>query len=362
LAKRSARSAGCTPLPAEKYFKGRLTPVAASVRMACLPAGLALFLSSNPALAGPEGGVVAAGKGAISTPDASTTNINQYTQKLVIDWNTFNIATEEVVQFLQPSSTATALNRIHDQSASQIFGSIIANGNVILLNPSGVFFSPTASVNVNSLIASSLNISNEDFVAGKYIFQAAPGQEGGLVVNQGTIQAATGGSVTLMGGAVRNDGVILANAGQVNLIAGNQVTVDFDGDGLMRFAINKEVLNNAQNLDSAVLNTGTIEANGGRVLLKGKTAAEVFTNVVNNSGVITAGRIDNTGGVVRLVANSPGNSVINTGAINVDAADSTSDGGTVVLRGANVTNNGTISANSTGGNGGQVTLQSTDTT
>jgi filamentous haemagglutinin family N-terminal domain len=123
-------------------FNGHLNPVAAAVRAACVPAGLALFLSSNPVFAGPEGGVVAAGEGAISTPDANTTNINQYTQKLAIDWRTFNVATEETVQFLQPSSTATALNRIHDQNASQIFGSIIANGNVILLNPSGDFSAP----------------------------------------------------------------------------------------------------------------------------------------------------------------------------------------------------------------------------
>ena len=163
------------------------------------------------------------------------------------------------------------------------------------------FFSPTASVNVNSLIASSLNVTNEDFMAGKYYFQAPAGQEGGTVVNQGVIEAATGGSVTLLGGTVSNEGVILAHAGQVNLVAGNQVTVDFDGDGLMQFAVNREVLSNAQDLDAAVKNTGTIDATGGTVLLAGNAAAEVFTDVVNNAGIIKAGRINNEGGVIRLV-------------------------------------------------------------
>ncbi|MGH8119159.1 MAG: filamentous hemagglutinin N-terminal domain-containing protein, partial [Gammaproteobacteria bacterium] len=341
---------------------GRLNPVAASVRNACIPAGLALFLTSNIVFAGPEGGVVSAGQGDISTPDANTTNINQYTRNLVIDWRTFNIAVDETVQFLQPSSSATALNRIHDAHPSQIFGSLIANGNVFLLNGSGIFFSPTASVNVNSLIASTLNISDDDFMAGNLTFQAPPGQEGGMVVNQGVIEAATGGSVTLMGGAVSNEGVILAHAGQVNLVAGNQVTIDFDGDGLMQFAINKEVFSNARNLDAAVKNSGTIDATGGTVLMAGSAAAEVFTNVVNNAGVVKAGRIENEGGVIRLVATGSGASVINTGTLNADAADSTSDGGTIKITGGNVTQAGIVTANSTGGTGGQVTLQAADTT
>jgi len=364
LPKRNTRPVPATNKPVGPVSTGRtmhLNPIAASVRSTCIPA-LALILSSNCVYAGPEGGVVSAGEGDISIPDANTTNINQYTKNLAIDWRTFNIAVDETVQFMQPSSSATALNRIHDQSPSQIFGSIIANGNVILLNASGVFFSPTASVNVNSLVASSLNISNDDFLAGNLTFQAPPGQDGGMVVNQGVIEAATGGSVTLMGGAVSNEGVILAHAGQVNLVAGNQVTLDFDGDGLMQFTINKEVFSNARNLDSAVKNTGTIDATGGTVLMAGSAAAEVFSNVVNNEGMIKAGRIDNEGGVIRLVATGSGASVINTGTLNADAADSTSDGGTIEMTGTNVTQAGTVSANSTGGNGGQITLQSTDTT
>jgi filamentous hemagglutinin family protein len=321
-----------------------------------------LFLSSSPVFAGPEGGVVSAGEGAIATPDVNTTNINQYTQNLVIDWQTFNLTQQEVVQFFQPSSTASALNRIHDQSPSQIFGSIIANGNVALLNANGILFGPTAHVNVNALVASSLDITNDDFMAGKYLFQAPPGQDGGMVVNQGVIHAATGGSVTLMGGAVSNEGVILAHAGQVNLVAGNQITMDFDGDGLMQFAINKEVLSNAQALDAAVNNSGVIEADGGAVLLKGSAAADVFTHVVNNTGVIKAGRIENQGGTIRLVASGAGASVINTGTLNANAADGTSDGGTIEITGANVTQAGTVSADSSGGQGGTINIQSSDTT
>ncbi len=143
------------------------------MRAACLPAGL--VLAFNPAVAGPEGGNVVGGTGNISNPDSSTTVINQQSHNLAINWQSFNVAQQELVQFKQPSTTATALNRINGGNPSQIFGSITANGNVILLNPSGVFFSPTASVNVNSLIASSLDVSTDDFMAGKLNFKALPG-------------------------------------------------------------------------------------------------------------------------------------------------------------------------------------------
>lgn len=321
-----------------------LSPLARAVRLACLPAGLALSIHASPLLAGPEGGQVTGGQGTITAPNASTTVINQHSQNLSVNWDSFNIAREELVQFKQPSSTATALNRIYDQNPSQIFGTINANGNVILLNAAGIYFSPTARVNVNSLIASSLDISDEDFFAGRYHFQAAPGTEGGLVINQGTIEAATGGSVSLVGGAVSNEGVILAQAGQINLVAGNQVTMDFDGDGLMQFTVDKEVLENAQALDSAVSNTGEIYADGGAVLISGSAASDVFTNVVNNEGIISAGRIENEGGVVRLVGLGTGSSVINTGSIDVSAADATSDGGKIEITAENVTNPGILTA------------------
>ena len=333
----------------------RLSPITACIRAACLPAGMAfLAFNAGMAYAAPQGGQVSGGQGNISTPDANTTLINQQSQNLSVNWQSFNVAKQELVQFKQPNKNATALNRIFDQNPSQIFGTIKANGNVLLINPAGVFFSPTAHVNVNSLVASSLNVSDEDFFAGNYKFKAAPGTEGGMVVNQGVLEAATGGSVSLVGGAVKNEGVILAQAGQVNLVAGNQATMDFDGDGLMQFTVDKEVLQNAQALDSAVKNTGTIEANGGSVLLAGSAAAEIFSNVVNNEGVIKAGRIENKGGVVRLVGMGSGSSVLNTGTIDVSAVDSTSDGGSVEITADNIKNTGEIKAKSENNNGGTI--------
>ena len=338
---------------AEEAFSFSMRPLARFIRQASLPAGL--MLSASAAMAGPQGGNVVAGQGTIARPDVNTTLINQQTHNLAIDWNSFNIAKQELVQFNQPSSTANALNKILDHNPTQIFGSLRANGNVVLVNPNGVYFSPTATVHVGSITASGLDIDTDDFMAGNYNFQSQLDAEGGLVVNQGIIEAATGGSVNLIGGAVRNEGVILATAGQVNLVAGRKVTMDFDGDGLIQFVVDAQILQNVHDLDDAVSNTGEINADGGSVLLQGSVARDVFSNVVNNEGVIRAARIDNSGGTIRLVASGAGSSLINTGTL--DASGSGSDGGTIKIYAddtAIVSGESLINVSSNSGNGGTV--------
>ncbi|MGB1799732.1 MAG: filamentous hemagglutinin N-terminal domain-containing protein, partial [Gammaproteobacteria bacterium] len=274
--KRKTGKKAVQPIRSRRLCAERLNPVTSFIRTA-LPAGLLFGLHAGAAYAGPEGGVVAAGEGSIATPNATTTNINQVSNNLIVNWQSFNVNANETVNFNQPSAQARALNRIFDQNPSQIFGSINANGHVTLLNSNGLFISPTAHVNVGSLIASGLDISDEDFMNGKHVFFNKDGSEGGQVVNRGLIEAATGGSVTLIGGAVKNEGTIVATAGQVNLVAGKKVTMDFDGDGLMQFTIDEKILENVHDLDNAVTNSGTISAEGGTVLLKGSAAKDVFT-------------------------------------------------------------------------------------
>ena len=106
--------------------------------------------------------------------------------------NSFNIDINEAVNFLQPSSSAIALARILDQSPSQILGGISANGRLVLSNPNGLIFAPSATGNVGSLIASGLDITAGDFMAGNLRFDASG--TGGTVINHGLLQAATGGS------------------------------------------------------------------------------------------------------------------------------------------------------------------------
>ena len=334
----------------------RLTPLARSVQRALLP-GLVATLASAPLAAAPTGGQVRAGSAQI-THDAGrgVTTIRQNTPRAAIDWQSFNVAKGEQVRFKQPNARATALNRIFDQSPSQIFGQIKANGRVVLMNPNGVFFRPGAEVNVGGLIAGAMHVGVDEFMSGRYQLSAAQGSDG-RVLNQGTITTSEGGEVALVGKSVANEGVIVATAGRVNLVGAEQATVDFDGDGLLRFKVDKAVLDNAASLNEQVSNSGEIQADGGQILITASAAADVFNRAINNSGVIKAGRIDKQGGKVRLVGMGPSASVLNTGTIEVPAGTATDNGGRIAIRAHDIENRGTLSADAEGGRGGKIDVE-----
>ncbi|MBT6272650.1 MAG: filamentous hemagglutinin N-terminal domain-containing protein, partial [Chromatiales bacterium] len=336
-----------------------ISPLTAMIRRGLLAsAGVALtapFASS--VLASPQGGNVVAGQGAIAQPNANTTVITQQSQNVVINWQSFDLAQQDLVQFNQPSSSAAALNRILNGSPSKILGTIQSNGKVFLVNPTGIIFGRGSRMNVGSLFASSLDISNQDFMAGSYTFSGTQGVTPGAIINQGHIEAAIGGSVTLVGGAVGNEGTIVANLGHVNLGAGTEVVVDFAGDGLIHFAVSGEVAEQVAGAQSAIDNSGQITAEGGQITLSARTARGVFDNIVNNSGSIRAGRIDRSGGKIRLVG--MGGSVRNSGSLD---ASGTSGGEISVSSDINVASSGTITADASSGTGGTVTVQSGDTT
>jgi filamentous hemagglutinin family protein len=304
---------------------------------------------TGQAYAGPEGGQVTGGIGSISTPNATTTLIQQQSQNLAIDWQSFNVATDELVRFEQPSASSSVLNRILDQNPSQIFGAIEANGNVFLSNPNGLIFGSTATVNVGSLFATGLDMNSDDFMNSIYQMSAADGEFGGVVINQGILSAATGGSVTLVGGAVNNEGVIIADVGYVNLASGRKAVVDFNGDGSIRFQVDEAVLDNPVDLPASVNNSGEIQAEGGQVLMSGNAAKDVFTKVVNNDGVIRAGSIDDAGGTIRLVGT--GGDVYNSGIL--DASSENGEGGNVDVLGDRIaiTDNALIDASGATGGG-----------
>jgi len=205
-----------------------------------------VFSMMTGAYANPTGGVITTGTGSIVN-DGKVVTINQDTDKLGINWNTFSIGLGETVNFVQPGSQSIALNRVIGSEASNIYGTLTANGKVFLINPNGVLFAPGASVNVGSLVASTSNISDEDFQKGNYTFV---GGQGGSVINGGSI-IATAGNVELLGSVVSNQGVIAAttistdsNNGVVRLVgksvnlsagskinAGHSVVLRADADG-----------------------------------------------------------------------------------------------------------------------------------
>ncbi|HET9680247.1 MAG TPA: filamentous hemagglutinin N-terminal domain-containing protein, partial [Gammaproteobacteria bacterium] len=318
-------------------------------------AGLLLLLAAAPAHADPTGGDVVEGSGTISQ-NGSTTTINQTSHNLIIHWDSFNIGANETVTFNQPGSTAAALNRIFSQNPSQIFGALNANGQILLINPYGIIFSESAHVNVGSLFATSMNITDEDFLNedGQWHFTTQPGDPNGVVINHGLLRAANGGSINLFGSAVRNTGLIIANYGHINLGAGKTATVDFDGDGLIRFVVSGAVLENNQQLESAVSNTGTLQATSGHILMTANVAQNIFAQAVNNTGVIKANGVSHDGGVVRLVGE--GGNVLNSGDIQANSAQA--NAGVVWLESSHdtVVRNGTISTVAANGEGGDIRI------
>ncbi|TMH42793.1 MAG: filamentous hemagglutinin N-terminal domain-containing protein [Betaproteobacteria bacterium] len=167
----------------------------------------------------PTGGTVTAGSANIST-SGSNMQITQGSSSAILNWQSFSIGSGAWVNFSQPSSSAIALNRVLGNNPSEIFGRLTANGQIFLSNPNGVLFAPGAAVDVGALFATTLSIADKDFLAGRYNFYNAG--RAGSVINQGHIVAANG-YAALAGPQVRNDGIIVANAGTVALAAGDRV-------------------------------------------------------------------------------------------------------------------------------------------
>lgn len=271
---------------------------------ACLMLGLGAAAHALPA-----GGVVAAGGASIAST-ASSATITQSTANAVINWQSFGIAAGQTVQFVQPGSSAVTLNRVLGADPSSIMGNLSANGKVFLLNPNGVLFGSGASVNVGGLVASTMSLSDAKFMAGDYSFTGAGS---GSVVNQGNITAAEGGYVALMGKTVSNQGVISARLGSVALAAGNAVTMDVAGDGLLNISVAQGAVN------ALVENGGMIRADGGRVLLTAQAAGNLLQTAVNNTGLIQAQTIGNRNGTILLLGDMQSGTMSVGGTLDASA-------------------------------------------
>ncbi len=228
----------------------------------------ALMLAAGSASALPTGSQVISGMAGITTSGSSMTITNS--ANAIINWQGFSIANGETTRFIQPSALSAVLNRVTGGNPSQILGALQSNGKVLLINPSGIIFGPGSRVDVNGLIASTLDITNQDFLAGKMKFTA--GAAAGKIENQGVITTPSGGSVYLIAPDVQNSGVITAPNGDVLLAAGKEV--------LLVDSSNPEIAMVVTASDGQALNLGTIVADAGRVGMYG--------SVVRQQGRISA--------------------------------------------------------------------------
>jgi filamentous hemagglutinin family protein len=228
--------------------------------------------------AAPAGSSVVEGSASVSQA-GSITSINQSSNRAIINWGGFSIAPGETVNFNQPASTAATLNRVTGNEASIISGALNANGLVYIVNSAGVLFNKGAQVNVGGLVASTLDISNQDFMAGNSTFS---GTSAASIVNHGRLHASDGGYIALLGQTVSNDGLITATLGTVAMASGNQITLNFGGNSLVDVTIGVGTLN------ALVENKRAIKADGGRVIMTAKAADAVLSAQVNNTGIIEA--------------------------------------------------------------------------
>lgn len=278
-------------------------------------AGLYIIGTGATAYALPEGGQVAAGQAAITTA-GSTMTIAQQTAQAIINWQNFGIGSGEAVHINQPNSQAMLLNRVIGSNPSEIFGQLTANGQVILVNPNGVFFRPGSSVDVGGLTASTLNIANEDFLKGQLRFA---GDSQNPVINAGSITAQNG-YVNLLAKEVVNEGIIAAQTGSVNLAAGSGMSLDYNGDGKMTVAVTDGAY------QSAVANKKLIQADGGLVVMTASGKDTLMDSAVNNSGMIQANTLGEATGQISLT----GDNIATTGTISADGG-SNGHGGTIKI-------------------------------
>lgn len=295
---------------------------------------ISTLIASGAILANPVGGEVTAGSATI-TQTPGNTQINQTSDKAIINWNSFNIGAAEKTHFQQPNTNSITLNRIDpSQGVSEIYGSLSSTGRLILVNQAGIYFGPSARVDVGGIIASTVGISDANFLAGKYIFDQTSSMYQGSVINQGTIIAANHGLVALVGSNVSNEGYIQANRGNIVLASGSKFTVDFVGDGLIHFAVDAPASNSSGK--PAVNNSGKLIADGGKIVMTAKAAEHVLDKVVNMSGVAEARSVYEHDGEIILDGGESG--VVHvTGIINAFASlGSNAKGGIVKILGADV--------------------------
>ena len=259
-----------------------------------------------PANTLPTGGVITQGSGTIHAPvhapSVSTLQIDQASARMAAQFGSFSIGQSAHVNVSQPSSSSVALFKDVGGSRSQIYGGLTANGQIFISNQNGVLFGSTARVEVGSLFATNLSINETDFMEGRYNWYNDGAT--GTVTNQGTIITPSGYTV-LAGPQVRNDGVIIARTGTVVLAAGDRVALDLIGDGLISVSVDQAALN------ASAINTGTINADGGTVMLTARSANALLDTVVN-SGVIRATSLIERNGEIVLDA-GPSGTVYATG-------------------------------------------------
>lgn len=336
-----------------------------------------LLVSAGTALGVASGGLVDSARAQIENPrvvrgdvgferqDART--IIRASNGAIINYNRFDIGSQEVVQFVQPSVDARVLNRISGAAPTRIDGSLLANGQVYLVNAAGVFFGRGSVVNVSRFVAAGAELSNADFLLGRDYFRSVTG----AIESAGEIHA---GDVTLIGDSIVNTGLVLGGStgspGSINIVRspdGGSVYVQEQGSAIrVQVTPTSEKPQRARpmasGIASSVVNGSTGTPRRRFASLGAGDAAAAAMRTYERGGVVNSGTIAAPGGDVRIEVpgarvRNEASGVISAGAVAADIAGVRSgeqshgqSGGSVRVNAAAIENAGVIEANAIAAN------------
>ncbi len=323
-----------------EIVKGNGGPPPITVTAVVVAAALALAAGRADAL--PTGQQVVNGTATFVTSGSTLTVTNS--PNSIINWQGFSIGAGERTTFNQQSTSSAVLNRVIGPTSSSIFGMLDSNGKVFLINPNGILFGAGSQVNVGGLVASSLGISNNDFINGTYSFSG--GAASGPVSNAGTITTTGGGKVWLIAPNVTNTGIITAPNGDIVLAAGQQVYIVDPNNPEVAVVVNSPT-DTATNIGSLLVTDGSVS---------------IFGALVNQKGIISADHVssDEKG---RIFLKSTQGTTLYAGSSTIANADYSniqieSTGGAIIQGGTVSTNrNLNFKADSMTLSGGSTTAQ-----
>ncbi|MCK9116062.1 filamentous hemagglutinin N-terminal domain-containing protein [Haemophilus influenzae] len=249
----------------------------------------------------PQQDRVVVGQATFDKTIADKMTINQESDKVQINWKSFDIGKDKEVEFKQPGANSVAYNRVIGGNASQIQGKLKANGKVYLANPNGVIITKGAEINVAGLLATTKDLEQISENVNSYQFtrKTKDGQlpkEGqvvkeGQVINKGKITAKD--FVVLNGDEVINKEEINVTNGKVYLSSGDNFTFTLSDSGI-------SVALEDNTVQSIVKNEGSIKA--GEITLSAKGRKQALDSLVVNNGVLEATKVSNRNGKVVLSA------------------------------------------------------------
>jgi filamentous hemagglutinin family protein len=308
-----------------------MTRIASSARRTLLAQMIAAALASAPLFAAahslPTGATVVAGNVTFSQSTPNELDIHQSSNTAITNWQSFSVGAGYTVQFMQPSASSVSLNRVVGSNPTAIYGNLVANGQVFLINGKGVLFGRSAQVDTGGLVASTLNLSDQNFLAGNYVF-SDPGNTSS-VVNQGRLKANNGGVLALIGHQAINLGSMQASLGSVVLGAGGTAQLALAGNKLIKFEIRQSALG------ALARNGGLIQADGGQVILSAGARDSLLASTVNSDGIIEARTVQGQSGHILLLSGMQAGTTQVGGTLDASAPGG-GRGGAIETSGANV--------------------------